>query len=119
MSVSRRKFTREFKETAIRRLEQLELGASIAEVARACEVNPNILHRWRGVRELGARFAGPGRSRYRRKTAHAHPVGKTLPVGRRQPGGLLSLALSLAGGGIFRRQDYAVTNRRRRARSPP
>ena len=62
MSVSRRKFTREFKEAAIRRLE---LGASVAEVARACEVNPNVLHRWR--RELGEfgtkAFAGPGRSR--------------------------------------------------------
>ncbi len=44
MGMSRRKFTREFKEAAVRRLE---LGASITEVARACEVNPNILHRWR------------------------------------------------------------------------
>ena len=47
MGLSRRKFTKEFKEEAVRRLE---LGASIAEVARACEVNPNVLHRWR--REL-------------------------------------------------------------------
>jgi len=47
MSLSRRKFTKEFKEAAVRRLEW---GASIAEVARACEVNPNVLHRWR--REL-------------------------------------------------------------------
>ena len=31
-------------------IRRLELGASIAEVARACEVNPNVLHRWR--REL-------------------------------------------------------------------
>ena len=36
MSVSRRNFTKEFKEAAVRRLE---LGASLAEVARACEVN--------------------------------------------------------------------------------
>jgi Transposase len=47
MGLSRRKFTQELKEAAIRRLE---LGASVAEVARACEVNPNVLHRWR--REL-------------------------------------------------------------------
>ena len=47
MGLSRRKFTKEFKEEAVRRLE---LGASLAEVARACEVNPNVLHRWR--REL-------------------------------------------------------------------
>ena len=39
MSQSRRKFTKEFKEAVVRRLE---LGASLAEVARACEVNPNI-----------------------------------------------------------------------------
>ena len=36
MGLSRRKFTREFKVTAIRRLEA---GGSIAEVARAFEVN--------------------------------------------------------------------------------
>ena len=47
MSLSRRTFTKEFKEAAVRRLE---LGASVAEVARACEVNPNVLLRWR--REL-------------------------------------------------------------------
>jgi len=62
MSQSRRKFTKEFKEAAIRRLE---LGASLAEVARACEVNPNVLHRWKKEgRGLGAKaFAGNGRGR--------------------------------------------------------
>ena len=51
MSLSRRMFTKEFKEAAVRRLE---LGASIAEVARACEVNPNVLHRWkRELRDYG------------------------------------------------------------------
>jgi transposase-like protein len=47
MSLSRRTFTKEFKEAGVRRLE---LGASVAEVARACEVNPNVLYRRR--REL-------------------------------------------------------------------
>ena len=47
MSLSRRTFTKEFKEGAVRRLE---LGASVVEVARTCEVNPNVLYRWR--REL-------------------------------------------------------------------
>ena len=37
MNLSRRKFTKEFKLAAVRRLE---MGASIAEVARACEVSP-------------------------------------------------------------------------------
>jgi transposase len=44
MGLSRRQFTREFKLAAVRRLE---MGASIAEVARAFEVNPNVLQRWR------------------------------------------------------------------------
>jgi transposase-like protein len=62
MDLNRRKFTREFKEAAVRRLE---LGASVAEVARACEVNANVLHRWRReLRAFGAKaFTGPGRSR--------------------------------------------------------
>jgi transposase-like protein len=62
MGLNRRKFTREFKEAAVRRLE---LRTSMAEVARACEVNPNVLHRWRReLQEFGAKaFTGPDRSR--------------------------------------------------------
>jgi transposase-like protein len=62
MRLSRRTYTKEFKEAAVRRVE---LGASIGEVARACEVNPNVIHRWR--RELRAQgtkaFQGNGKSR--------------------------------------------------------
>src|SRR5499425_2719333 len=62
MGLSRRKFTKDFKEEAVRRLG---LGASIGEVARACEVNPNVLHRWkRELRDYGSRaFAGNGKLR--------------------------------------------------------
>jgi transposase-like protein len=62
MSQSRRRFTKEFKEAAVRRLE---LGASVAEVACAREVNPNVLHRWhRELREYAAKaFLGEGRKR--------------------------------------------------------
>jgi transposase-like protein len=63
MGLSRRTFTREFKMAAVRRLEA---GASVAEVARAFEVNPNVLHRWR--REIhegpGNVFPGVGRRRW-------------------------------------------------------
>ena len=63
MGLSRRQFTREFKLAAIQRLET---GASIAEVARAFEVNPNVLHRWR--REFrhgpGNSFPGLGKRRW-------------------------------------------------------
>lgn len=62
MSQTRKKFTKEFKEAAVRRLE---LGATVGEVARASEVNANVLHRWRReLRELGEKaFTGNGRSR--------------------------------------------------------
>ena len=47
-------------------VQRLETGASIAEVARAFEVNPNVLHRWR--REFregpGNVFPGLGRRRW-------------------------------------------------------
>ena len=63
MGLSRRQFTKEFKLAAVRRLE---MGASIAEVARAFEVNPNVLHRWR--REFrdgpGNVFPGTGKRRW-------------------------------------------------------
>jgi transposase-like protein len=44
MGLSRRMFTKEFKLAAVQRLER---GSSIGEVARALEVNPNVLHRVR------------------------------------------------------------------------
>jgi transposase-like protein len=63
MGLSRRRFTKEFKLAAVRRLEQ---GVSIAEVARALEVNPNVLHRWgREFRQgPGNAFPGNGKQRW-------------------------------------------------------
>jgi transposase len=57
MVLSRRQFTREFKLAA---LQRLEMGASVAEVARAFEVNPNVLHRWRREFRQGPGNAFPG-----------------------------------------------------------
>ena len=63
MGLSRRQFTREFKLKAVQRLGT---GASVAEVARAFEVDPNVLHRWR--REFregpGNAFSGTGKRRW-------------------------------------------------------
>src|SRR5947209_19844951 len=63
MGLSRRTFTKEFKLGAVQRLEQ---GVSLGEVARALEVNPNVLHRWR--REFrqgpGNAFTGNGKQRW-------------------------------------------------------
>ncbi len=47
-------------------VQRLERGSSIGEVARALEVNPNVLHRWR--REIrqgpGNVFPGHGKQRW-------------------------------------------------------
>jgi transposase len=60
MGLSRRRFTREFKITAVRRRQQ---GESVAVLARALEVNPGLLHRWREEfrHEPGKAFPGSGR----------------------------------------------------------
>jgi transposase-like protein len=59
---ARRKFTKEFKQTAVRRLNS---GQSLGEVARALEVQPGDLHRWRReLQEHGERaFNGAGKKR--------------------------------------------------------
>jgi transposase-like protein len=62
MSLSRRKFSKEFKRAAVRRLET---GASIAEVARAGEVNPNLLQRCRKEFRHGPGNAFPGEGKRR------------------------------------------------------
>ncbi len=41
-------------------VRRLEMGASLAEVARACEVNANVLHRWRREFRDGVEQAFPG-----------------------------------------------------------
>jgi transposase len=62
MAETRRKFTREFKVAAVRRLQA---GFPVGRVARELEVNPNQLHTWR--REFAQRpntaFSGEGRRR--------------------------------------------------------
>lgn len=63
MGLSRRKFTKEVKLAAV---QQLETGSTAAEVARAFEVNPNVLHRWRKEFRHGPgnAFSGPGKRRW-------------------------------------------------------
>ena len=62
MGLSSRMFTKEFKLAAVQRLEQ---GSSIGEVARALEVNPNVLHRWRREFRQGPGNAFPGQGKQR------------------------------------------------------
>ena len=77
MGLSRRQFTKEFKLAAVRRLE---MGASTAEVARAWEVNPNVLHRWRREfrQESGRRrFPGNGQSSVRKRAGSPSWSGRS------------------------------------------
>jgi transposase len=62
MGLSRRMYTKEFKLAAVQRLEQ---GVSLGEVARALEVNPNVLHRWRREIRQGPGNAFPGNGKQR------------------------------------------------------
>jgi transposase len=62
MGLSRRTYTKEFKLAAVKRMEQ---GVSIGEVARALEVNPNVLHRWRREFRQGPGNAFPGNGKQR------------------------------------------------------
>ena len=62
MGQTRRKFTKEFKLAAVRRLEQ---GVSVAEAARALEVDANVLHRWRKEFRQGAGNVFPGNGKQR------------------------------------------------------
>ena len=59
---SRRKFSKDFKQAAVTRLNG---GQSVAEVARALEVHPSDLHRWRReLQDYGAcAFSGGGKKR--------------------------------------------------------
>ena len=62
MGLSRRKFTKEVKLAAIQRLER---GSMAAEVARAFEINANLLHRWRKEFRHGPGNAFPGTGKRR------------------------------------------------------
>ena len=61
--MARRKFTREFKEAAVKKLIR---GLPPGDVAAACRVDPAILRRWQKESdEFGARaFGGYGRNRH-------------------------------------------------------
>ena len=62
MGLSRRMFSKEFKLAAVQRLER---GVSLGEVARALEVNPNVLLRWRREFRQGPGNVFPGHGKQR------------------------------------------------------
>jgi len=65
MASSRRKFTRAFKLSALRRLEG---GDSVREVAQLCRIDPSVLRRWRRDYERAPETAFPGAGRRPKKT---------------------------------------------------
>src|SRR3990170_8963035 len=77
MGLSRRRFTREFKLAAIERLER---GVSLGEVARALEVNPNVLQRWRREFRQGPGNAFPGLGK--RRWAEGRVAGLERKIGQ-------------------------------------
>ena len=62
MGLSRRRFSREFKLGAVRRVEQ---GATVASIARALEIKPKLLGRWCEEFRRGPESAFPGRGQAR------------------------------------------------------
>jgi transposase len=75
MGLSRRQFTKEFKLAA---LQRLALGASVAEVARAFEVNANVLYRWRREFRQGPGNAFPGLGQRRWEEGHAAQLERKI-----------------------------------------
>ena len=78
MGLTRRQFNKEFKLAAVRRLEQ---GVSIAQAARALEVSPNVLHRWRKEFRQGPGNVFPGNGKRGGRKA-ASPNWKPRSVNR-------------------------------------
>jgi transposase len=75
MGLSRRKFTREFKLAAVQRLET---GASVAAVARAFKVDPNVLHRRRREFRQGPGNAFPGLGKRRWEEARVAQLERKI-----------------------------------------
>ena len=68
MGSLRRKFPRPFKLSALKRLET---GDSVAEVARSCKIDANVLRRWHRDYERAPESAFPGPGRRPRETGIA------------------------------------------------
>ena len=66
--MSLRKFSREFKVAAVR---QLEMGKSVAEVARSCEVDPSMLYRWHQAWQKDPEHAFTGKRELKQQSREA------------------------------------------------
>src|SRR5579862_1062488 len=102
MSSSRRVFSKEFKAAVVRRLEA---GASATEVARAYDVSPNVVHRWR--REHG-KFGDRAFTGYGNHRSEAMPRTRAV-VFRLTPEEFDSIKQASYKGGARSLSDFART----------
>src|SRR6476620_8450561 len=75
MGLSRRQFTKEFKIAALR---QLHAGVSLAAVARSCEINARLLHRWRRDVQQSPEQAFPGLGKRRADENRVAELGRKI-----------------------------------------
>jgi transposase len=59
-------------------LRQIEAGTAIAAVARSCEVNPNLLHRWRRDFQQSPEHAFPGLGQKRAEEDRVAALERTV-----------------------------------------
>ena len=76
MSIKRRRFTREFKQEAVRLVT--EGGHSAAAVARDLEIRPDLLRRWRRQLEEDPEQAFPGKGRRKEPDAEIYRLKREL-----------------------------------------
>src|SRR5206468_3165039 len=102
MGLSRRQFSREFKLAALQRLER---GASVGEVARAFEINPNLLHRLE--KEAPKRVPKPSHKRFGSiGLPQPNPIPADAESGRRvtlKPLGSLAVVVTRGGPAAYLR----------------
>jgi len=107
----RRRISKEFKIAAVR---ELESGKSVAEVARACQVDASMLHRWRVAWE---KDPGNAFSEERKVSAASREAELERTIGRLTlendflKRALLKLELQRAGGSGSGGEGYTPTSK--------
>jgi transposase-like protein len=109
----RRKFNKEFKEAALRKVRG---GTAIVEVARACRVDPAILRRWqKELDKFGVRaFGGYGMNRH----THREPRSRSITL-HVSPDEFDALKITASAAGFQSLAEFARFRMFRAADEPP